>query len=186
MNDKQLITNIKNDLNIEESLNILYEKYSKVYYKIINSFFKDNKFLYKKNELICECKYQIYFAAMSYDENKKAKFSSYLGNKARWTCLNFFNSLKKELVTQDDFISLNPSGICVNKEIDEKEAYQYLMNEIENQEDHRIKKIFKMRYFDSSNNKLTPWRLIGEELSMSVQGCINIHNNFLKKINYDK
>ena len=186
MNDETIINKIKNGIQTEECLNILYEKYSKIYYKIINSFFKNSEFEYKKNELIAECKYQIYFAAMNYDKNKKAKFSSYLGNKARWICLNFFNSVKKKSIFSSENIHLSPSGECVNENVDKKEAYNYLLNEINNHEDFRVKKIFDLRYFKPTNNKLTPWRIIGEELSLSVQGCINIHNKFLKNINYDK
>jgi len=38
-----------------------------------------------------------------------------------------------------------------------------------------------MRY-GSGNNKLTPWRSIAEELCMSIQGCINVHNRFINKV----
>ena len=38
-----------------------------------------------------------------------------------------------------------------------------------------------MRY-GSSNNKLTPWRAIADNLDLSIQGCINIHNKFINKV----
>jgi hypothetical protein len=37
-----------------------------------------------------------------------------------------------------------------------------------------------MRYADKK--KLTPWKKIAKKLDLSIQGCINIHNNFLNKI----
>jgi DNA-directed RNA polymerase specialized sigma subunit len=42
--------------------------------------------------------------------------------------------------------------------------------------------IFEMRYVTGSKNRVMPWKKIGEKLSMSVQGCINIHNNTIEKI----
>jgi len=39
-----------------------------------------------------------------------------------------------------------------------------------------------MRYFNTKNKKLTPWKKISKEIGLSVQGCINIHNNFIEKI----
>ena len=37
-----------------------------------------------------------------------------------------------------------------------------------------------MRY--SNGNKVTPWKKIAKKLDLSIQGCINIHNNYLKEI----
>ena len=37
-----------------------------------------------------------------------------------------------------------------------------------------------MRY--SGNRKLTPWKKIAKKLDLSIQGCINIHNNYLEEI----
>ena len=52
---------------------------------------------------------------------------------------------------------------------------------LEEEKDERVKKIVDMRY-GAGNNKLTPWRHIAEELNMSIQGCINVHNKFINKV----
>ena len=39
-----------------------------------------------------------------------------------------------------------------------------------------------MRYLDPEYNKLTPWRKVGKNLNLSIQGCINIHNQALDYI----
>jgi len=52
---------------------------------------------------------------------------------------------------------------------------------LEKESDDRVKKIVDMRY-GSSNNKLTPWRAIADNLDLSIQGCINIHNKFINKV----
>jgi DNA-directed RNA polymerase sigma subunit (sigma70/sigma32) len=48
--------------------------------------------------------------------------------------------------------------------------------------DERVKQIFEMRYLDPDYNKLTPWREVGKKLNLSIQGCINIHNQALPYI----
>ena len=52
---------------------------------------------------------------------------------------------------------------------------------LKNEKDERVKKIVDMRY-GMGNNRLTPWRVIAEELEMSIQGCINVHNRFINKV----
>ena len=39
-----------------------------------------------------------------------------------------------------------------------------------------------MRYKDGVRNKLTPWKKIAKKLKLSIQGCINIHEKFIKEI----
>ena len=39
-----------------------------------------------------------------------------------------------------------------------------------------------MRYIIGERNKVMPWKKISEELNMSIQGCINIHNSTIDKI----
>ena len=43
--------------------------------KIIHQYFSKDDYLDKKNELIAECKYHIYFAAKEFDYSKNTKFS---------------------------------------------------------------------------------------------------------------
>ena len=54
---------------------------------------------------------------------------------------------------------------------------------IEDSEDSRVVKIFKMRYVSvDGKRKIVPWRKIAKEINLSIQGCINIHNSTLKKL----
>ena len=62
----------------------------------------------------------------------------------------------------------------------EEEILASFGKEIEKQKDKRIKRIFKLRY--KGNRKLTPWRKVSEQMNLSIQGCINIHNSALNKI----
>ena len=62
----------------------------------------------------------------------------------------------------------------------EEEILKYFSDCLDDLQDKRIKKIFKLRY--KGENKLTPWRKISQEMNLSIQGCINIHNSALRKI----
>ena len=52
---------------------------------------------------------------------------------------------------------------------------------LEKESDPRVKKIIDIRY-NTTNNKLIPWRTASKELKMSIQGCINIHDKFIDKV----
>ena len=52
--DNTLISNIKNNINSDESLNILYKRHSGIYYKMINSHIPKGASFADKEELICD------------------------------------------------------------------------------------------------------------------------------------
>ena len=182
MNETDCINNIKNNFNIDISLDLLYTLHGKIYYKIIHKYFNDEKYLEQKDELIKDCKYHIFFAAKEFLPEKNTKFSSYLANKARWMCLNFFTAEKKKQKLEDSNgkpVSEVPS---ILPELLNRERFRKILEEIDKDQDDRVNEIFTYRYFDSKNNKLTSWKEVSSKLSLSVQGCINIHNKFLKKL----
>ena len=75
-----------------------------------------------------------------------------------------------ELEDKDKFLSIN------------KEMLDKILNIVDNYGDSRISKIFKLRYLNSEGNKVMPWKNIGNQLNLSIQGCINIHNKAIRKI----
>lgn len=188
MNEIDCINNIKNNFNIDVSLDLLYKMHCKIYYKIIHRYFNDQKHTEQKDELIKDCRYYIFFAAKEFLPEKNTKFSSYLANKARWMCLNYFTAQKKKQRLED----INGKTLFLNKSLIEapsllpelmnRERFKKILEEIDKDKDDRVNEIFTYRYFDSKNNKLTSWKEVSNKLSLSVQGCINIHNKFLKKL----
>jgi RNA polymerase sigma factor (sigma-70 family) len=189
MTDSDLISSLKEDQKSSECLMELVDRHSGIYMTMVNNYTpKSNKSgpTYK-TELISDKNYYIYQAALKYNEEKKTKFSTYLGNETRWMCLNLYNREKnksmKEVSTDDEdsIIKLidpqNVSQDFINSEITQK-----INQIIEDDPDSRISKVFKMRYSDPAGNKLTPWRRISEKLNLSIQGCINIHNRTIDRI----
>ena len=163
--DSELINNIKNQHDIEESLNELVERHSGIYIDMVNAYSSKDSSYIDKEELINDKEYKIYLAALKYDESKGAKFSTYLGNETKWSCLNTYNRNKRRPV--------------FNKK---KDIFNKILNLIDNHPDKRVEKIFNMRYIEGLKNKVMPWKNIGDSLNLSIQGCINIHNSAIKDI----
>jgi DNA-directed RNA polymerase specialized sigma subunit len=182
LSDQDLINNIKNKNQINESLQALIDRHSGIYIEIVNSFLRSCNNDSLKDDILKDKDLAIYDSAIKYNTEKGAKFSTFLGNEAKWACLNASNRNKKYLALNDSTFDLEDIK-CENHENTDLFKQQVLIefNEhIKNHPDKRIQKIFSMRY--SGNKKLTPWRKISKEMKLSIQGCINIHNAALNSI----
>ena len=190
--DIQLINKIKKSRD-EESLKELIDRHSGIYIDMINKYLPESMEGINKNDVLEDKNYCIYDAAIKFDENKKAKFSTYVGNLARWKCLNMYNrnikfpqhSIDSERSSYKTGVSSMKATFDTSSELDIKETekeeeIENIFNIIENYGDNRVKKIFKMRY--KNGKKLTPWKNIAKKLDLSIQGCINIHNKHLTEI----
>jgi hypothetical protein len=182
LSDLDLINRIKNKRKIGESLQELIERHSGIYLDIVNSFMKNCNNDSLKDEIINDKDFAIYNSALKYDENRGTKFSTFLGNEAKWICLNAQNKNKK-------FVAMNDSNYELDKIKDETDKSKAILEEqilrdfneeLKKHPDKRIHKIFSMRY--SGTKKLVPWRKISKEMKLSIQGCINIHNAALNSI----
>lgn len=179
LSDLTLVYNIKNKTNEEESLKELIHRHSGIYLNMVNSFMKNANNSSLKEDIIAEKDYVIYYSALKYDEKKGAKFSTHVGNEAKWACLNATNKNKKYLELFDNQFDLSEIEYNSSEENMNFNAkiIKTFIEYAESCRDKRIAKIFKLRY--SNGKKLTPWRKISAEMDLSIQGCINIHNNAL-------
>ena len=133
-----------------------------------NSFSTD---MYKEMNVL------IYQSIISFDPNRKVKFSTWLGNQTRYFCLNKLNkSSKIKYLTVD---SESIEAIADKEEHCPPERNEhvrdYIFNILEQMKDKRIKKVFRIRYF-RCNRKLTPWDKIAKNMDVSTQTVINLHN----------
>ena len=180
--DLNLISKIQTE-NDECSLLELIDRHSGIYHSMVNHFMSNSQNVLEKGQLADEKDSTIYSSALSYDPARKTKFSTHLANQTKWKCLNILNKKKrrKEFFIDDEENYLEPSCESFISNIDKYEAFLLFEKCLEKEKDQRLKKIIDMRY-NSPHNKLTPWRAIAEELDMSIQGCINIHNRFIEKV----
>lgn len=181
--DLPLINNIQEKNNLSnESLSQLIERHSGIYLEIVNNYIPNDCPYLNKKDLIEDKNYYIYQAALKYKEDKGAKFSTYLGNETKWMCLNLVNKHRKYPVfaTEQEDIERNSPQVYNFNNAMRSELFHKVISLAEGHPDSRVGKIFTMRYVVGKKNKVMPWQQISEDLEMSIQGCINIHNEALE------
>jgi len=194
--DLSLIENIQKNVERDKSLNELIQRHSGIYFSIVNKFFPESKNVSAKlnidRDLVFDSKdYVIYQSALSYDKTKGAKFSTHIGNQARYFCLSQINKAKS-------FVPFEPAEF-ENMFVDESAAVHEkidaslsstVIDIIKHMPDERIFEIFKLRYLDSKGDRVTPWSKIHKKIPhakakgrhLTIQGCINLHNKAIKEI----
>ena len=178
--DLYLINKVKN-IGDQDSVMELINRHSGIYIEMVNKYLPDSLEGINKGDVLEDKNFCIYDAAIKFDENKNTKFSTYVGNLARWKCLNIYN--KNVKFPQSSISEIYDQSVSCDsqlKDIEKQEELKNIFKIINNSGDERVKKIFKMRYKDGK--KLTPWKKIAKKLDLSIQGCINIHNKHLTEI----
>ena len=167
----------------EDSLLQLIERHSGIYHSMVNHFMSHPQNALDKDQMVNEKDATIYSAAMNYDPNRKTKFSTHLANQTKWKCLNLLNKNKrmKQFFIDEDENHFEPSCESFIADLTRGEVLSVFKTCLKKEKHERVKKIVDVRY-GRTDNKLTPWRVISEELEMSIQGCINIHNRFIEKV----
>lgn len=125
--------------------------------------------------------YFIFDAAKNFKEDKNVKFTTWLGNKVRFFCLNTNKKQRKyygaESVEDNEILMDN---IANKDEISRKHLESeasYILNILDSLKDRRIKQIINLRYYSGNKNK--SFSQISKALNMSKQGVINLHDNFI-------
>ncbi len=182
LEDFQLVENIKTNKKAETSLQELIGRHTGIYLDIVNKYTQNGNTT-NKLDLIDEKDYNIYQAALKYKSDRGTKFPTFLGNETKWICLNKYNKKKKEPQLSIEDIKeadiLNTKNEKIKKE--DLEVFTEAIKFSKKHKDKRVEKIFEMRYITGEKNKVMPWKKISEELDMSIQGCINIHNSAIEK-----
>lgn len=181
--DLSLIEQIKVSNN-ESCLKELIAKHSGIYLQIVNQTISDKSNI-NKNDIFDDKDLFIYEKALKFDPNRNIKFSTYLGNEIKWKCLNIHNKAKKYEYCDVGDQSEHLVDKDYTKEYLDRESISLIYEKADKFPDSRVRKIIQMRYRDCDKNKLTPWKKIAKKLKLSIQGCINIHNRFIKEVKYE-
>lgn len=169
--DLELIKLIKND-NCNQSFSALEQRHANLYYSICNKFHNkvDLDEIYKDKSFI------IYKAVTSFRDGRGAKFSTWLGNYARYHCLNYIKNNHKYVISDDDKMThfFNVKSMENHEQgKDFKEELEDAFLILEKLRDKRIFKIFKLRYMHEGP-KLT-WKEIAKKFDLTPQTIINLH-----------
>jgi hypothetical protein len=179
--DISLIEKIKSK-NDSDSLQCLIDKHSGIYIETVNKTISNASFFIDKKEILDDKDYYIYEAALKFEPERNVKFSTYLAYETRWRCLNIYNKQKKfQREPLDDNFNNQPDNSFFLEEIETQEYISMIIDLAKEQKDQRIKKIIDMRY-GLTYNKPHGWKEVAANVKMSIQGCIDIHDKFIKKI----
>jgi len=182
LEDNQLIENIKKGEDETTSFLEICNRHKNLFYQTVNKYTCGRKKIVR-DDFLKDMYIIFYKSIMDFDESRNSKFSTYLANRTKWACINDYHKNKKE----DNLINIEESTIQIedkNKEVFTLSDIQSVLSKIRKEKDKRLFKIFHLRYFKGKGNKLMPWRQVCQNanLNLSVQGCINVHNNYINKI----
>jgi hypothetical protein len=179
--DLSLINKLKEE-NDESSLVELIDRHSGIYVYIVDQFTKSKNCPINRDFILEDKNYIIYKSAIAYRPEKNSKFSTFLANQTKWRCLNEITaSSKKKEVGIDSIYNMQSDEDNSYEALVKNETFDIFYDMLNEEKDNRVKKILDIRY-KTSNTKLVPWRTVSEELGLSIQGCINIHNKFIQKV----
>ena len=161
------------------------ERHTPLFFKMTDRWIS-KKFKEKRLDYFKDKDTHIFQFLLDFDENKNTKFSTYLGNRVKWDCMNSYNKDLNccEINCPDQLMYNCPD----NKDYVDINSVCEAMEMIKKDEDSRIYKIFTLRYLVGKGNKVMPWSDVcnHEDINLSVQGCINVHDNYINKIRKGK
>lgn len=180
--DLSLVKKVKSK-NCNDSFIKLSSSYENFYFSIAKKYTPALlKMGMNKDDIKSEQYYILYKAISSFDAKQKTKFSTWFCNCSRYHFLNYINSNKKYVVSEEktiDFFNNRDVLLVVDKNSD---MLDYLNSLLSSFKDKRVYDVYKLRYF-SNTEKLTTWNKIAKKLGISTQTAINLHEKartFLK------
>lgn len=181
--DKSLILLVKKKSDENAFLEIC-RRYENLFYKVCQKYSTalSNSGV-NTQDIFDEKTFIIYHCILTFNSDKKTKLSTWIGNYARYLCLNAINSRKFILPTIDEETSLKIEDLQTSQsylsQTNSPDDYNYILNIINQLKDQRVNEIFKFRYF---NDKKMIWSKIAKEMNISAQTAINLHNKGIKML----
>ena len=174
--DIDLIRKVKKK-NCSDSFVEICRRYENAYYKVCQKY--KNALIFSgicPDDVFNEKNIVIYNCIKSFKISKKTKFSTWLCNHARFTCLNKINENKNLIAAETPEIAAFLENSCIKEApIDLKEEKDFIFSVLDGLKDKRIKAIFEYRYFKEGKKKPT-WQRISKKIKVSTQTVINLHD----------
>lgn len=188
--DNALIFNIKKGIDVGRCLDILMSRHTGIYIDVITKLVPISSPFCDRSEIIDDKTYNIYSAALIFDEKKNAKFSTFLANYTRYLCLNLYNKAKKKpMLSKGEEFIVTAMSATSKSSADRDTLIKEIYEIVDSHPDHRVGRLMRLRYEQGDGNKTLPWREVAPEVGLSIQGCINVHDSAIqdlqKKLNLD-
>jgi RNA polymerase sigma factor (sigma-70 family) len=175
LEDRDLLERVKGTM-CEGSMKLLIKRHTPLCLKVMKRYTPAMLItgVYDRN-MYKELNVLIYKAMMSFNPDKGVKFSTWLGNQARYFCLNILNRKKKLILLDEDSLDMIASSNEQKNNRSTKDITEYIFNILDQMKDYRISKVFNFRYF-SSDKKDSSWEIVAKKIGVSTQTAINLHN----------
>ena len=179
--DKQLVKLVKSKAD-SGAFTEVCRRYENIFYKICQKYVNPlTSSGVNPQDIFDEKTYILFHCVKSYNPEKKAKLGTWIGNYARYLCLNSINARKFIVASTDEDIRRyiedgQAKTEFLSQSRNRKEDFIYLLNLLSQLKDPRINDIFSLRYFGAK--KMT-WTQIAKKLKISTQTAINLHNRGL-------
>lgn len=161
--DLDLIKEVK-EKSDSEALTELVHRHTGVYIGVIQRYTYVDEVA--RQDLIDSKLYGIYQAALSYNPEKGMKFSSYVGECAKYEC--------KTLISDRVHTTEVDENLAEEKiETPDTELCQLIISRAKRSQDRRFVEIFRRRHLLDTKQS---WRRIGQDLHLSRQGALDIYN----------
>lgn len=189
MEDLDLVKNVQEN-SCDASLKVLINRHSALCLDISKKYSPAlNASGISMGDIFDEKDYLVYKSALSFNPEKKVKFSTWLGNQVRYHCLNTINGNNKKLLVENEKIDFMSEISIECSELQTKEQsnsnlkieIDYIFEILSKLHDSRIKEVFNLRYFSSA--KKTPWAKIAKQMGISTQTAINLHQRGINILN---
>ncbi len=190
--DSALIENVKHH-NDNESCKELINRHTGIYHAIVNQF--SGLGAVNSSDLLDDCEFNLYKCIMDYDPTRGMKFSTFVGSRARYICLDELNRAKKypsftDASNSSSFLSnYVDDGSLINKSINIEDntdkaiiEINDILNLINNEIlDKRFEELVRLRHLNASGRSAT-WRECGEKIGLSHEGARKLYEKYKDKI----
>ena len=180
--DTDLVKLIKKDAD-SEAFKEVCRRYENIFYKICQKYVAPlTSSGVNPQDIFDEKTFILYHCVSSFKPSKKTKLGTWIGNYARYLCLNSINARKFIVPTTDQEIQQHiednqAKNVYQDGQTQAQENFIYILNLLEQLKDPRIIEIFRLRYF---GHKKLIWNKIAKKMGLSTQTAINLHNRGLE------
>ena len=186
LDDISLVSNVKNQIQLEECLNELINRHSGIFYKASTNCLAGGQL---RNDFFDEKQYFFYSVATKFDETRGCTFPVYLYNMTRWTCMKELTKAtkrdKEDPYDPADLDSVMTRDGSEKSPLDDLifgEDISIIEDALDKIEDEKARKIIRMRYFEGEGKKPTPFFNLKDEVGLSRWGVIMAHNRGIDKV----
>ena len=184
--DNELVHQIK-ETQDESALLEIIDRHSGIFYKTVSDYAPYSKTGSIKDEFYERRDAMIYNAVESFDESRDVKFSTWLGNKTRYSCLS--ERIKQSKIPKtEQFCNVSDLEVFETDEtpfslLAVKDSAKEVLDFIYQRKGKNPRDIFEKRYFGNGGRGMN-FKDIGDEMGFSTQNVNKIHNEvieYLKK-----